>query len=97
MKSKIRLTIFTLVIGLLLISCKKDKDDTKPTDNRDKYIGQYQVHEKFDCTGFPECAPSEKDSIISVTYGSTDTTLYVLGKLIDKNGHPNVFYYSRGC
>ncbi len=70
--------LITLITGCL-VSC--EKDDSKPSDFRDKYIGKYFVHESVECYGMPSqwCTDSEKDTVISVNYGDTDTTLSALG------------------
>ncbi len=95
MKHISRLTVFIMFFGLLLFSCE---DDNKLTDFRDKYIGKYQVHERIVSYGGPECGEPynyEKDTIISVTYGTTDTTLIVLGREVwlDSNGEYDDYHY----
>ena len=96
MRPQIRLTFFVSVIGLFLNYCSKDENN--PTDFRDKYIGQYQVQERISSYGFPECGEPysrEKDTVISVTYGDTDTTLHVLGREVwlDSTGRYYDYHY----
>ena len=96
MRHLFRFITFIFFIGILLNSC--DKDENSPTDFRDEYVGQYQVHEKISSYGFPECGESysrEKDTIISITYGDTDTTLHVLGRdvYLDSLGWYYAYHY----
>lgn len=96
MKLRIRLISFILVMGLILISC--GKDEINLNDFRDKYIGQYQVHERISSYGFPECGEPysrERDTVICVTYGDTDTTLHVLGRdaWLDSTGRYYDYHY----
>lgn len=96
MKQNTRLTAIIIFYGLLIFSC--DKDDNKPTDFRDKYIGKYQVHESISSYGFPECGEPysrEKDTVITVIYGDTDTTLNVLGRdvYLDSTGWFSDYHY----
>jgi hypothetical protein len=57
------------------------------------------VAEKVGSYGFPECGEPyswEKDTIISVTYGETDTTLFVLGREIwlDSTGVHYAYHFN---
>ena len=78
MKQVLRLTAIILFYGLQFFSC--DKDENKPIDFRDKYIGKYQVNEKINCYGICPACTSQKDTIIVVNYGLTDSTISVLGR-----------------
>jgi hypothetical protein len=85
------------LVSLLLIPGNLSCDKESP-DPRDKYIGQYQVREVLQSYGFPECGPgyhSERDTIIIVDYGLTDSTLSVLGRdvWLDANGWFNAYHY----
>ncbi|MBA7544930.1 hypothetical protein ES705_37291 [subsurface metagenome] len=91
-----------LIIGILAIgslyfmSC--GKSDSKPSDFRDKYIGKYQVHEWISSYGFPDCGEPysrERDTIIRVIYGETDSTLIVLGRVVwlDSSGYFSDYHY----
>ena len=96
MKPISRLTAYIVFFGLLIISC--DKNDNEQDDFRDIYIGKYQVHERIISYGGPECGEPynyEKDTLISVTYGNTDTTLIVLGREVwlDSNGEYDDYHY----
>ncbi|MDX2432741.1 MAG: hypothetical protein QNK35_17520 [Bacteroides sp.] len=97
MKKRISVVVFMILYGLVLNSC--NKDDNKPDDFRDKYIGQYQVHEKISSYGFPECGEPysrEKDTIIVVNYGNTDSTLDVLGRDVYLDSAGNYYDYHYG-
>jgi len=74
--------------GWLLNSCKKDN----PPDSRDQYVGKYQVTETITCYGPCATCFSEKDTVIVVNYGLTDSTLSILGRDVhlDSSG----FYFS---
>lgn len=95
MKQIIRLTSIITFYGLLFLSC--DKDEIKPIDFRDKYIGIYQVQERIISYGDPQCGEYyyEKDTVISITYGDTDTTLKVLGRdvWLDSAGRYDDYHY----
>ncbi len=90
------LVVILIFSGLVLCSC--DKNDEEPTDFRDKYIGKYQVHETISGYSYSSgVSPSkEKDTIISVLYGSTDSTLKVLGRdvYLDSTGFYSAYHYS---
>lgn len=80
----------------LLTAC--DQIDPAPADFRDQYTGKYQVHEKIYSYGFPECGEPyfrERDTIISVSYGHTDSTLMVLGRdiFVDSTGWGYDYHY----
>ena len=93
MISKRNLSIFIILIGLKFYSC--DKDDNNPNDFRDKYIGKYQVTESINCYG-PCCTCSfQKDTVIIVNYGLTDSTLNVLGRdvYLDSTGSYYDYHY----
>lgn len=84
---------FTLLISFIF-SCKKDDGN----DFRNKYIGKYKVHERISSYGSPSCGEPynyEKDTVISVNYGSTDSTLSVLNRdvLLDSDGNYYAYHY----
>jgi hypothetical protein len=60
---------------LFLNSCEKDKPDS-----RDKYIGDYAVLQSVNCYGPCGNCSYQRDTVIRVGYGKTDTTLNVLGR-----------------
>jgi hypothetical protein len=83
-------------IGLLFNSCEKYENN--PTEFREGYIGQYQVHETISSYTFPGCGEPyslEKDTVISASYGDTDTTLNILGRdvFLDLTGRYNDYHY----
>lgn len=81
MKLTLKLISIIFILGLSFNSCKKDKSISP--DFRIKYIGKYQCVEKIYSYGSYLCGDSysfEKDTIISVSYGKTDSTLNVLGR-----------------
>lgn len=79
-----------LLFLFLLSSC--GKDGVKPGDFRNKYIGKYQTKETIFCYGPCASCSSQRDTVISVNYGLTDSTLNVLGRdvFLDSTG----FYYA---
>ncbi len=95
--------IYLKIIGLVVIivgclqSC--EKDDSELSDFRNKYIGKYFVHESIVKYGAPPpwCPynddDSEKDTVISVTYGGADNTLFALGHefWLDSIGEFSIF------
>lgn len=97
MTNRINLIVFMIFYGFIFNSCKKD--DVKPNDVRAKYIGKYQVHEKISSYGSPECGEPfnrERDTIISVIYGKTDSTLNVLGRDVYLDSAGNYYAYHYG-
>jgi hypothetical protein len=95
MKTPTYIITIVLLSGLVNGSCNNDED---PTDFRDKYIGKYQVHEtisSYGTTGFTEPYSKEKDTVISVNYGATDSTINVLGRdvRLDSTGSYSAYHY----
>ncbi len=91
-----RLSGMLILICFQFISC--DKDDSIPSDFRDDFIGKYQVHKSVNSYGFPECGEHfsrEQDTIISVTYGESDSTMHVLGRevYLDSAGWFSDYHY----
>jgi hypothetical protein len=92
MKTYCFLKISFLFVFMCMISCNKDKLD----DIRKIYIGKYQVVEKI--SGYGICFPLDlivKDTVISINYGLTDSTLSVLGRdvYLDSEGFCNQYHY----
>jgi hypothetical protein len=85
--------VFLIFTCLSATSCKKDVNNL--TDFRDKYIGRYQVTETIRCYGPIDPCSSQKDTIIIVRYGLTDSTLNVLGRdvFLDSTGRYNAYHY----
>lgn len=95
MKKRINLAIGIIYFGIMIfISC--DKDDTKPSDFRDKYIGMYQVKEEINCYGSCQSCSSQRDTVIKVNYGLTDSTLNVLGRdvYLNSTGSYHNYHYT---
>jgi len=87
-----------IALGMLTFSCHKDKDinePEKPADFRDIYIGKYQVKETINCYGPCGTCSSVRDTVISVNYGLTDSTLSVLGRdvFLDSTGFYGAYHY----
>lgn len=85
-----KLLLFLFIFSFMLVSCKKDNPDS-----RDVYVGRYFVHESVNCYGPCDTCSTERDTSISVTYGSTDTTLMVLGREVwlDTGGTFYAYHY----
>jgi len=88
-----KILIILVLFCLIFSSCDKESYDF-----RDEYVGQYQVVERLQSYGFPQCgAPfqSVKDTIITVDYGTTDSTLIVLGREVwlDSTGCYYAYHY----
>jgi hypothetical protein len=78
MSLSLRIVCCCIIGCLLTTSC--NKDELEPKDFRDRYVGQYKVVETNNCYGaLPPCS-STKDTVISVNYGLTDSTISVLGR-----------------
>ena len=87
-----------LILFLCCLPGSCDKVGSGPSDFRDMYTGKYQVHETIYSYGFPVCGEpyfSERDTIISVSYGYTDSTLLVLGRdiYVDSTGRGYDYHY----
>lgn len=87
-----------VTLGIVAISCHKENDidgPDKPADFRDVYIGKYQVKETINCYGPCFTCYSVRDTIISVNYGLTDSTLSVLGRdvYLDSTGFYSAYHY----
>jgi hypothetical protein len=87
-----------LIIMILLVMNLSSCDRENQFDFRDKYAGKYQVQEELQSYGFPPCGNnfhSLKDTIITVDFGITDSTLIVLGREVqlDSNGFYFAYHY----
>ncbi len=90
--------IHALVLFTLLVFASCDTGEADPDDFRDQYVGNYQVHETISSYGFPECGEPysrERDTVIRVNYGESDTTLFVLGREVwlDSTGSFYAYHY----
>lgn len=95
-KSKFIKIALICLFCVFQFSCKKDKSE--PFDFRSKYIGLYQVKERISSYGFIECGEPysrEKDTIIEVINGNTDSTIIVLGREVwlDSLGYFDDYHY----
>lgn len=82
---------------LLFAAC--GKADEKLTDARNKYIGSYFVHEKIGSYGPPPYVEPflyEKETIINVLPGETDSTLLVLGREVWLDSNGSYYEYKYG-
>lgn len=91
-----RICVIVWLTLLVFASC--DSWDVEPEDFRDQYVGSYQVHETISSYGFPECGEPycrERDTVIQVSYGESDTTLFVLGREVwlDSTGSYYAYHY----
>jgi hypothetical protein len=79
------------VVFFMLNGCASDKDDF--TDFRNKYIGKYQVKEMQKNYREPDDDVYSflRDTIISVNYGNSDSTVEVIGRDVKLNSKG---YYS---
>ena len=98
MMRKVLLIIGLYTLAIFTISCHKDNDNdepVKPADFRDIYIGKYQVKETINCYGPCGTCSSVRDTVISVNYGLTDSTLSVLGRdvFLDSTGFYGAYHY----
>ena len=85
--------IMLIFHGTFFISC--NKCDNKPTDFRNQYIGEYQVSKSIRCYGTCWTCSSEKDTVIVVNYGLTDSTLSLFGRdvCLDSDGYYFDYHY----
>ena len=70
--------IVLISAGLLSTSCYKIK--INPNDYRNNLVGKYQATGTIDCYGPCGDCHKEWDSVITINYGSTDSTLYIWGE-----------------
>lgn len=90
-----------LIGGLFLAGCffgSCNHEETEPEDFRDQYTGKYLTHESISSYGFPECGEyyhRERDTVIIVDYGNSDSTLLVLGREVwlDSAGRYYDYHY----
>jgi hypothetical protein len=90
-------SLLLITIVLFIFSCKTET--TNPSDPRDIYLGEYQTTENISSYGSLECGDPyeyERDTIIVVTKGQTDSTLLVLGRevYLDSTGRTGAYHYS---
>ena len=73
--------------------CSKDR--LKKNDFRNQYVGKYQSVETIDSYGPCWDRHTRKDTVISVKYGDSDSTLFVLGREVklDKQGNYYDYHY----
>ena len=93
MEQKRRLFLTIILMGFIFYGC--DKKENELPDFRDEYIGKYQVTENINCYGPCFSCSSEKDTVIIVNYGLTDSTISVLGRdvFIDTTGWYSAYHY----
>lgn len=79
---------------LIMVSCKKDCDNKSP-DFRDEFIGKYSCRYTVSCYGPCFTCYSVTDTVISVQYGNSDTTIFVLGREVwlDSTGSYYAYHY----
>jgi len=90
-----KLLYLTFLISICAISACK-KEDGKP-DFRDSYIGKYELKEYISCYGSAGSCYSEKDVILSLDYGASDSSLSFVGKdniLLDSDGRFFSYHYA---
>ncbi len=87
--------LILLISGLVLwAGCSKDR--LKKNDFRNQYVGKYQVVKTVDSYGPCWDLHTKKDTVISVKYGDSDSTLFVLGRdvKLNNNGFYCDYHYS---
>ena len=82
-----------LTVSITLSSC-----DCHLNDFRNPYIGRYQVHVAINSYGTCwEPYSNEYDTIISVTYGESDSSLLLMGREIYLDADGYFYEYHYGC
>jgi hypothetical protein len=93
MLSKCSVRYFILLI-VFSIGCNQEETVVEIIDPDfinliDQYVGEYNVTETFESYGFqggcPDPIYSQKDTIITITSGNSDTTIIVLGREVSIN------------
>jgi hypothetical protein len=88
------LLFFSAIFIMVSTACEKA---SRKDDFRDKYVGKYRVTEEIKSYGSPVCGSvfSVKDTIITVDYGTNDSTLVVLGREVklDEDGYYHSYHY----
>lgn len=83
---------------VFVFSCKKESEEPVEShyDFRDVFVGKYHVTETINCYGPCGSCSSSKDTIISVYYGSSDSSMNVLGRniFLDADGYFYDYHYS---
>ena len=87
---------FFLIIAGLIFWAGCSKDRLKKNDYRNQWVGKYQVVETVDSYGPCWDRHTRKDTVISVTYGNSDSTLFVLGREVKLNeeGFYGAYHYA---
>jgi hypothetical protein len=88
-----RISLIVVLAFAVFSACKKDCNT--PSDFRDVWRGQYQCVETVNCYGPCFTCSSTRDTIISVDFGTTDSTLSVLGREVwlDSGGSYYAYHY----
>jgi len=92
MNSWYRKAILIFLIMAYIGGCEKLVDNE---DYRAAFVGKYQVTKEISCYGPCGSCYSMKDTIISVRYGDSDSTIFILGRelKIDTAGVYDGYHY----
>ena len=63
------------ILIFLFVGCSHEPLPQAILDERDAYVGKYQVHQTNNCYGPCDTCHSEQDLILVVDYGHSDSTL----------------------
>jgi hypothetical protein len=63
------------ILILLFVGCAREPFPQAISDDRDAYVGKYQVHQTNNCYGPCDTCHSEQNLILVVDYGHSDSTL----------------------
>lgn len=90
--------LFSISVIILSFSCKKHNPELIRNDFRNKYVGNYQVVKTIESYGSPSCGQYfyTSDTIITVSFGNTDSTLIVLGREVWLDSSESYYAYHYG-
>ena len=70
-----KLGFIIAILLFLLVGCRRETLPVVFPDERDAYVGKYQVHQTKNCYGPCDTCHSEEDLVLVVDYGTTDSTV----------------------
>lgn len=87
---------FLVSLILFILSLSACKKDSELSDYRFDYVGKYQTLCRVSSYGIYPASYSETDTVLSVDYGSEDSTIIVLGNQIKANINGVSYYFYHG-
>ncbi len=83
-----------LSIAATLVACKEE--DNTPSDFRAEYVGKYNCNVNINCYGALGTCSYNYDTLLSVYYGNSDTTMLFIGREICLDSTDSYYDYHYG-